>query len=98
MAERLRGAGYSVPVSPKTDWSMADVPTSSQMIRYLDDVATVRCVLSTLPTTPEVPADMEGLTVQEANDIEQILKDIDHLITNMTAAWFYSGELYAGEA
>ena len=98
VAERLRGAGYSVPVSPKTDWSMADVPTSSQMIRYLDDVATVRCVLSTLPTTPEVPADMEGLTVQEANDIEQILKDIDHLITNMTAAWFYSGELYAGEA
>lgn len=98
VAERLRGAGYSVPVSPKTDWSMADVPTEAQLDRYLDNVSALRAVLPVLPTTPEVPPDMEGLTWQEANDIEKILVDIDHLITNMTAAWFYSGELYAGEA
>ena len=40
---------------------------------------------------------MEGLTHTEANDIEKILLDVDELITNMTAAYYYSGELYGGE-
>lgn len=97
VADLLNGYGYSVHVSPKTDWAIGDIPTPAQLQLYLACVSTLRAVLEVLPTTPEVPADMEGLTVQEANDIEQILKDIDHLITNMTAAWFYSGDLYAGE-
>ena len=50
-----------------------------------------------MQTTPNVPPDMEKLTYQEANDIEQILTDIDRLITNMTFAWVYSGDLYSGE-
>lgn len=97
ISDLLNGYGYSVQVSPKTDWAIGDIPTTSQLQQYLADVSALRAVLELLPTTPEVPADMEGLTVQESNDIEKILVDIDHLITNMTAAWFCSGELYAGE-
>lgn len=97
VASRMRNYGNSVAISPKKDWTAQDTPTEAQMQRYLADVAALRAVLAVLPTTPEVPPDMDGLTYTEANNIEQILKDIDILITNMTAAWFYSGDLYSGE-
>lgn len=97
VAGRLQRFGNAVEVYTKKDWATKDVPNVSAMKRYLNDVATLRAVLAVLSTTPEVPPDMDGLTYTEANNIEQILKDIDLLITNMTAAWFYSGDLYAGE-
>lgn len=97
VAGRLQSCGNAVEVYPGKEWTNGDTPDASDMRRYLDNVAALRAVLAVLPTTPDVPPDMEGLTYQEANNIEQILKDIDHLITNMTAAWLYSGDLYAGE-
>lgn len=97
VAGRLQSFGNAVEVYPKKGWTTNDVPTVSPMKRYLNDVAALRAVLAVLPTTPEVPPDMDGLTYTEANNIEQILTDIDHLITNMTFAWMYSGDLYAGE-
>lgn len=94
---RFSEAGYSVPIAPKIDWTSEDIPRQADMERYLADLTALRGVLSVLPTTPEVPADMDGLTYQEANNIEQILLDIDSLITRMMAAWFYCGDLYCGE-
>lgn len=32
-----------------------------------------------------------------ANNIEKILVDINQLLINMAADWFYSGEVYSGE-
>lgn len=97
VAGRLTGYGYVVSVSPRQDWQVTDVPTPESMTAYLADVATLRAVLTVAADTPEVPEDMEQLTWKEANDIEKILVDVDKLLTRMAAAWFYSGELYAGE-
>lgn len=97
VAGRLEDAGYYVPVSPKTDWIKSDIPTESSMVRYLEDVETIRNTLTVLPGTPEVPDDMEGLTYEEANDIERILLAVDALITNMINAYFYSNEINCGE-
>lgn len=97
VAGRLTGYGYSVTVSPRQDWQDSDIPTPESMTAYLADVAALRAVLTVAADTPEVPKDMERLTWQEANDIEQILVDVDELLTRMAAAWFYSGEIYAGE-
>lgn len=97
VADRLKAAGNDIMVSPKTDWVREDIPTPAQMVHYLDQIQKVRDVLAVYPTTPAVPADMEGLTHTEANDIEKILLDVDQLITNMIAAYYYSGELYGGE-
>ena len=79
------------------DWTVDDAPTISQMRQYIADVEALRSAIAVLQTTPEVPTDMEGLTYTEANDIEKILTDIDRLITNMTDAWFHSGDIYSGE-
>ena len=97
VAGRLTGYGYTVSVDPRQDWQGADIPTPESMTAYLADVAALRAALTVAAGTPEVPEDMERLTWQEANNIEQILLDVDTLVTNMAAAWFYSGDLFSGE-
>ncbi len=97
VAARLRAAGNNIEVSPKTDWTREDIPSPAQMVHYLEQIQKVRDVLAVYQTTPSVPSDMEDLTHTEANDIEKILVDIDQLITNMIAAYHYSGDLYGGE-
>lgn len=97
VANRFTASGYHPVISPKIDWTEDDIPKESDMAHYLADLTTLRGILAVMPTTPEVPEDMDGLTYQEANNIEQILLDIDSLITRMMAAWFYCGDLYCGE-
>ena len=89
--------GMSVDVSPKQDWSESDIPTVIQMEQYLYDVASLRDILPTMPTTPQVPATMSNLAWSEANAIEKILQDIYTLISNLKAALFFSGDLFSGE-
>lgn len=97
VADRLRSQGYSPEIDPKTEWTESEWPTPQTMTRYLDDLAELRKQLAMMDTTPNVPADMKKLTYSEANDIEKILEDIDTLLTNITQAWFYSGDLFSGE-
>lgn len=97
IAGRLADAGYHTPVAPKQDWQMQDIPTLAQMQRYLVDIGTIRAALAVMPSTPEAPASMAGLTYTDANDIEQILLDVDALITKLISAYYYCGEVYTGE-
>ena len=96
VAGRLLECGTSVDVSPKQDWSESDTPTASQLERYRSDVAALRDALAAMPTTPQAPT-MEHLTWGKANDLEKILQDTDVLISNLKAAWFFSGDLFSGE-
>lgn len=97
VAELLTGYGYVANVSPKTDWTESDVPTASQMETYRENIAALREAIPMTEDTPEAPGSMDKLGYVTANAIEQILLDLDTLILNMTQAWFYSGDLYAGE-
>lgn len=97
LAGLLTGYGYHAPVSPRQDWQESDVPTESDMERYLRDIATLRGALATLPGTPDVPSSMKKLTYTKANDIEQILVNLDAVIRLLRQAWYYSGEVYAGD-
>lgn len=99
VAERLRSeCGYVVEIQDaKQDWAIADIPTEKDCNIQLTNCETVRNILPVMDSTPAVPTDMDELTWSEANDIEQILLDVNTLIDNISAAWFYSGDLYAGE-
>lgn len=97
IAERFTGYGYAVTVNPKADWSESDTPTASQMETYRLNIASLRAVIAVMAATPETPERMRALDYVKANDIERILQDLDTLITNMEQAWFFSGDLYAGE-
>ena len=97
VAGRLLECGTSVDVSPKQDWSESDTPTASQLERYRSDVAALRAAMAAMPTTPQAPTTMENLTWGKANDLEKVLQDTDVLISNLKAAWFFSGDLFSGE-
>lgn len=97
IARRIAKQGYAITVRPKTDWTEADIPTPAQMQRYLADISTIRAALAVMPSTPDAPASMDKLTYTDANNIEQILLDVDALITKLISAYYYSGELIAGE-
>lgn len=97
LAERLNSAGYLIAVTPKTNWTIGDTHDITDMDSYLANVAEIRAALSVLPSTPNLPENMRFIMYEQANDIEKVLKDVDWLINNMIAAFYYSGELYSGE-
>ena len=105
VADRLRAAGYDPHISPKTDWKDGDWVDPAAQAVYLGDLAELRKQFTMLESTPRVPPRIlattvnsgDGLTYGWANDIEQILVDIDALLTNIDAGWLYSGEIYSGE-
>ena len=97
VAARLREQGYDPHISPKTDWMDGEWVTPADEAVYLGDLAELRKQFTLYETTPEVPPDLEKLNYIEANSIEQILVDIDALLTNIAAGWLYSGEIYSGE-
>lgn len=106
-------AFYDVPYDPngytvttKTDWAIPDIPNETSMTRYLNNVVLLRSALTF--DTDTLPAEMSGLSTAEANAIEQVLLDLntaiqelldlkETYIRNASLAWFYSGEIYAGE-
>ena len=97
VTDRLKAAGYDPHISPKTDWMDGEWVTQADEAAYLGDLAELRKQFTMMASTPEVPPDLEKLNYIEANNIEQILVDIDALLTNISAGWLYSGEIYSGE-
>lgn len=97
LRDRLAGAGYSITLSDQKTWTQQDVPTMEDMQNYLADIAAIRGTISLLATTPQVPDTMVGLTYVEANNIEQILLDVDRLLSNTIAGFVYCGDIYGGE-
>lgn len=97
IADRFTALGYACPVTVKKDWLTSDAPTASQLETYRQNIVTLRSRIAVMASTPEAPASMAGLNYVKANNIEQILLDLDALLTNAAAAWYQSGELFAGE-
>ena len=108
LVDRLRSYGYFVryePVkAPHTEnnlddytWYHSDIPQANEHNAYLQNVRWLRDAMVLLPTTPEAPDDMEGVTFAEANDIEMILVNIETIINLMLSSIIYSGEIFSGE-
>lgn len=97
LADRFSIYGYVVTLHDIREWTKVDIPTQSDLDAYLEDLAALRSVLEMAETTPDAPESMDFLTYVEANNIEQILVDIDALLDRVAASWFYSGEIYCGE-
>ena len=85
----------SIPTLDPYTWHEGDIPTASQMQRYLANVAALRGVLSLPQTIPVVPRDMVGLTQREANTIESILGLIQAYLVAMQQVVFQSGMVWA---
>lgn len=97
-----------VTVSPKTNWTVNDIPTSAQRATYLNNISTLRGIITLPEETPGVPSNMENFDYSQANDIEKILTIIHTeillleagkktIIDNTYSQFFMAGELISGE-
>ena len=77
-------------------WYESDVPTESTMSRYLANVSALREVLTLPENTASVPADMSGLTLAEANAIEEILLVIEGYLTALASVFRRCGAAICG--
>lgn len=93
LAALLNEYGYSVTVSPKTDWAMGDIPQAEDMEQYLADVEALKAAFY---GTTALPATMTGLTAEAANNIETLLQEIETNIKRMTAAFRHCGTTVCG--
>lgn len=99
VAGRLNAEGYGAHVSPKTYWQMEYAVRQSDWNKYLDEVRHLRRKLTLMRTTPQITDGMySGLkSYADANAIEQILVDLDWMLTNIIRDYIYAGEVFAGE-
>ena len=98
VSEALTELGYKHPtLSTKTNWTAQDCPTRDDMVRYFGNVAALREVIPVLRTTPAAPTVANRLNYARANDLEQILVDVDRVAKNIPQAWFAAGEIFSGE-
>lgn len=77
IAGRFTALGYACPVTVKKDWLTSDAPTASQLETYRQNIVTLRGQIAVMASTPEAPASIAGLNYVKANNIEQILLDLD---------------------
>lgn len=97
VAGRLGEFGY-LPYLPTTrNWSAEDIPNASDLATYFSNVAMLRSAIAVWASTPVAPSSIDGFGANEANALEQILVDVDLVLTRISQAWFYSGDLYSAE-
>ena len=105
IADRLRAAGYDPHISPKTDWNDNDWVNPAAQSVYLGDLMELRKQITMLESTPQVPPRIlattinsrDGLTYELANDIEQIILDLDDALNRLQLSFWCCGEIYCGE-
>lgn len=61
-------------LSTKTDWTYLDVPTRSQMERYLSNIIAIQQAYPSATRYPVLPDSLDNLTFMVANNIERTLE------------------------
>ena len=97
VAGRLKAFGYLLLLPVTRSWSAEDVPTEKDLARYFSNVALLRNAISVWASTPVAPNSINDFGAAEANALEQILIDVDLVLTRISQAWFYSGDFYSAE-
>jgi hypothetical protein len=97
VAKQLYEFGYLKQLPIIKFWSMESLPNKADLDRYFMNVGVIRTALPVWKTTPNAPTGVSGFDVNKANDLEQILLDVEQILNYMKDAWFYSGDLYSSE-
>ena len=97
VSNRLKEFGYGTDIRPVATWSVEDKPNQEDFDRYLWNIAQIRSAITVFRSTPATPDSMVVFDVTKANALEQILVDVDQILDNIQAAWFFLGDLYTGE-
>lgn len=88
LSDWLFDLGYGFNPKLRTNWATNENFTPNDGLHYLSTIKQVRDSFVTLPTMPPLPSHIHdlflGMGFVWANNIEQLLLDIEFLITNMS--------------
>ena len=66
-------------------WGMEDFRTDTEMSRLLGNIRKLRAAYYTKNNTPDTPVKITYSSIHQANDIEQILKDLGDMYDSMVS-------------
>jgi hypothetical protein len=66
-------------------WNIEDFRTDTEMTRLLDNIKKLRAAYYTKGCTPATPVKITYSSIYQANDIEQILKDLGDMYNSMVS-------------
>lgn len=79
----------------KTDWETGDKPLAEDLSNFL---GAIRRLKSATNAGGDMPESFRGWTFQTANDLEQLLININEKSKKIETSLIFSGDNYAGEA
>ena len=86
------GLGHLVTLADPEDydkkykeWKMEDYRTDTEMARLLENIKKVRAAYFVKSSTPSTPVKITYDNIYQANDIEQILKDLGDMYDSMVS-------------
>jgi hypothetical protein len=95
---RFKEVGYSAPdLNITTDRNYTSKLLDSDVEEFFRKITVVRGLLPVYPSTPRAPYPGERMDYKLANDIEQILLDVDEISAKFIQSWHFVGELFIGE-
>lgn len=86
----------NVNITVKTNWTMTDKPTTTQLQRIVNNVALLRQnyhVYANCPQNPQMPVN----NYNKANALERIMFDINDIYQKNIETALYTGTFYTGE-
>ncbi len=101
LKELLAEYGYYANIQTKTDWviGLGKPNMTTEINRIKTNLQTLKDVFYVRSTTPEVPSTTRvAINYVEANNIEQIINDIEYLINSMSQYFVYSGVSKSGQS
>ena len=99
VAADLNAAGYTVtlPGGIRTDWAIGDLPTASDLQPIAGGLAAIREAATWADGWPDVPSTLDRLGYESANNMEELLLLVDADVQRIAAAFYFAGDLIAGE-
>ena len=97
LTDKMHEIGLFPDTVGRNNWTESDYNDAAALDYYLVDINKIRTAINAMPSTPPVPDTMQELNYIRANNIEQILLDMNRMTDNLIDGLYYSGEVYAGE-
>lgn len=95
LADELTSYGYSITITTKTNWTMQDRRSQSQMERIRTNI---KVIMDGFTFLTSIYSNAENFDYLKANNWEKILFELNKLYEGMKAEFLYSDTFYSGES
>ena len=98
LAALLNSYNYKVEIDVKIDWAREDYFRPSDLDRIKQNLIALKDAYYSLPSTPSLVTGKKTINYVDANNLEQIEKDLNQIITAMEQIFVYCGVANMGQS